>query len=162
MSDQANNKRINKEAKRDYLEKYRPEYVEIGHRYSDKALQIGLVLYRSVITICAGALVVSMTTYKKIFPEGHDIELLIFSWLGFGLAMVLTLLEAFITINIFNRQISLFNRHLREVQQWEEGEFPKPKITKLNLVVYSIQGIIVLLFSTACVLMGYFVYLNYK
>jgi len=150
-----------KEQHQQILKEYKPIHIQEIRRLGDKGLEIGLVLYRVFLTICGGALVISMSTFKAVFPHGQHLDLLALSWLGFGITIVLTLAEALLSSYSLRFQIKLMDRYFRELVKWQGGDYPQPKKTKSLLFIYILQGALIVVFILSCVLMGAFVYINY-
>ena len=127
----------------------------------DKYFHIMITLGKSVQTISAGALLLSMTFVKQLFPSPSHKGLLFFAWLGFGLTLLMSLLAVYLSSFAMRKQIALTNGYFIQLRNAENPEKIMVEKNPIDIYICISNNVIAALLLLSFTTLGFFIYYNY-
>lgn len=154
MGDKENSKDTDERQKMLYQTYLEERKILLGHKQDHSNN-----LDKAILTLSAGALGLSLTFLDKINPHNSQCLklMLLFSWIGFTLSILLTLISFVTSEKAYDRQIEINDKYY-------EDERKEPEKNELNVFVDSIRiaSIASFMVGTALLLIYTFISMNYQ
>jgi hypothetical protein len=134
------------------------QYLNVRQDIDNKKFDISLQLSKSIITLSAGTLAISMTLMSDIWPDSNEYRSLIYSWMFFAVSIILEIINLALIITALDKQADINDDYYKEIL--ESSEAVSPANNPVNKWLIPLRILVLAAFLSGYYYLGSFVIYN--